>query len=588
MKRLRDQKIVELLSAYLDDSLPMEDRRFLERRLKEEPELLGSLENLRSVRDALSRVRPIPPNDGMWAKLSSQLVDREKPLVSEPSVRGGLLVPAAVVVGALVFVASMVYIFTRHGGIIPAITETRDRVRTVYVETFGGEWIMPLYRKTTRDHALRFALFGTLDLDEQGTTLHVKRTQRNKLRIDLGKAPTAALTRDAFFRQLEITPRQRATIDTLLELARARIETGVLMDKDRSLLIDPDLATLNVDLLASIASTLEPAQRVRFDRYLDGLGVAYGISTESKLPPASPRVLLQYASAMPARDRRFVVLDRDGALVRRVTVNMDSIQRAVTAFASSFPSIANRIENIRNVYLMGDTTVIDMSRTSAARRTVTEERADPEPARILFRKNFISPSGEAVSVIIEDAERPPFPPSPERSTSGSHELIVRPARLSIEMELADDIADRSAGEGIQAFRFAAEHYRSLIRLRRTYEDAARYYERGRTLPRLPRPDTAARPRRGPSVFPGNESFSMPFEHQVFPSPERDMFPFELVVPPIPGFPRDSSLHRMLESLRGMGDSIKIRILEKEGDRKYRRSTRPPDESTPARSGKDTP
>jgi PAS domain-containing protein len=330
MDTLRQEKIEELLSAYVDGELSVAEVAEVERLIREKPELDARVQELRRMKALLAQKKPLPQQLGFWTRLSTELARREREednLLPFPR----KLLPY-VSFAAIVLVATIGFLlFEEQESVIEYVNQQAEQVQKAVEENLLGSSILPLFSNIDKNQVLQFALFGTLPLDAKAeTALRVDEEAEKGYRIDVGrtaKSPIPPVTVNELFRELKPTPMQARVIDSLLDISKAKIESSVFIAEDKGMAIDPDLPKFNRAILTSIASALEPSQRSRFERFLRIHNAPYKIAATHALPPKEPEQIIRELHLAPRADR-FIVVTPDTFLFTHLPLSIEQMQHA--------------------------------------------------------------------------------------------------------------------------------------------------------------------------------------------------------------------------------------------------------------------
>jgi hypothetical protein len=326
MKKLSHDDIRILLGQYLDGALADEERRHVEQMLSADDSLRREFEQLQRMKQLLAESRKTEPNIGFWTRLSTHLEKSpdEENLLPFPR----KYVPVAAISGVLGILLIGAVIFQNRMSLFHFVSEKSQMVQSVYEDGILKGSILPLFAHVNDNQALQFSLTGVLPLDAKAeTSLRVDQDPSKGYQIKLGKAPkkkSAPLTVNEFYAEIDANRLQRKAIDSLVGMARRRIETSVLLSENNAVAIDPGLARLNKEMVSNIAACLEPRQRIRFGRFLEKRDAPYTFISK-KFVPMNPETLLVEMSRVPRPDK-FLVFTADSVAI--VHVNVELINRA--------------------------------------------------------------------------------------------------------------------------------------------------------------------------------------------------------------------------------------------------------------------
>ncbi|HTP13111.1 MAG TPA: hypothetical protein VMM37_05755 [Bacteroidota bacterium] len=318
MKNTEDHNLVTLLGEYLDGTLPETERQRVEQLLSTDEHVRRELEQLRRMKQLLAQTPGIEPNIGFWTRLSTHLeqsADEENLL---PFARR--YIPLATISGALGILLIGTVIFQNRMSLFHFVSEKSKVVQTAYEEGLLKGSILPLFAHVNDNQALQFSLLGVLPLDARAeTALRVDQDPEKGYQIKFGKAPkkkSTPLTVNDFCAEIDASQVQRKAIDSLIGLARKRIESSVLLSENNAVAIDPALAQLNKEMVSNIAACLEPRQRIRFGRFLEKKDAPYTFISK-KFVPVNPETLFAEMSRVP-RPEKFVVFTPDSVAIAHV------------------------------------------------------------------------------------------------------------------------------------------------------------------------------------------------------------------------------------------------------------------------------
>jgi hypothetical protein len=328
MNTLKQNSFLETLSLYVDGQLNDADAKKVERRMQEDAEVRSYVEELKRMKNLLAQQPKLEPHIGFWTRLSVELEDqkKEKPnLLPFPR----KYIPAVSTAMVMVIAAVGVLVMQNKTRLAQFVNEKSMAAKEVYQKNVLQGKVLPLFSKIDKDHALQFSLFGSLPLDEKSqTTLHVDANAQKGYRIEVGKGkrqPSQAVTVEGMLADVNPTTVQRRAIDSLLTLAGKRIESSVFIGENNAVAIAQDLPKLNKFMVTGIASCLEPAQRVRFEKYLAKNDAQFSVS-KNHAPVVKAERIYQN---IPQRDTdaQFVVITPDTMVFSRIQVDIQNIRR---------------------------------------------------------------------------------------------------------------------------------------------------------------------------------------------------------------------------------------------------------------------
>ncbi len=327
MKSMTEQELSYKLSLYLDGELADGEQKELEEYLTLHPEAGKELRELRTMKQLLVSRNSLPSNIGFWTRLSvalDRLKAEEQNLLPFPK----RFLPIVTAAGVVSMVVVGMILFQVKGSLFDYVSRKSEQVQQVYEASFLKGAIAPLLSNLNKDKVLQFALFGTLSLDEKSeTALRVDETAEKGYRIEFGKPAEQkmpSLTVRQFYDEIKPTRSQELVIDSVLRLTRKQLESCVLVAENQALAIDPGLPQLGRMTVSSIAASLEPVQRARFERLLHSRNAPY--SVVSSMAKASHPEEVFGKLRRPNRSDRFVILTPDTLVMRQLEFNIDSLR----------------------------------------------------------------------------------------------------------------------------------------------------------------------------------------------------------------------------------------------------------------------
>jgi hypothetical protein len=328
MKPLLKGDHSQLLSAYVDGELDEPQRLFVEELLSKDPDARRELEELRALKSLVAGKKRLPASVGFWTRVSSEIERRKKEednLLPFPRRYFPLVIGAA----AVLVVAFGILLYQQRESVVDYVSKQSELVqKAVGANVLKGS-IMPLFSRVDKDQALQFAMFGTLPLDAKAETeFRVNEDSVRGYTIDVDKKTsrkTPAVTVKEFCDEVQPNAIQREIIDSLLDIGRRKLEGSVFVAEDKAMAIDPQLARYNRVMLSGIAATLEPEQRIRFEKFLRVRSAPYMISGGRKAPMPSDRILRTMHIASKAEP--FVVLTPDTVVMSNIDLDLDSLRR---------------------------------------------------------------------------------------------------------------------------------------------------------------------------------------------------------------------------------------------------------------------
>lgn len=328
MNQLSKNERFERLSAYLDHELNEAQARAVEEFLSRDPDARREFEELKSLKTLLSSRKGIPPSIGFWTRLSTELDRRkreEENLLPFPR----KFLPVVTTVAAVIVVAVGIVLYEQRTSVVDYVSQQSERVQRAVEDNVLKGSILPLFSNVDKNQALRFAMFGTIPLDAKAETeLRVDEDSAKWVSINVDKSGAVKaplVTVQDFVDEVRPTRLQLQIIDSLLDLGRHKLEGSVFVAEDRAMAVHPELSRLNRDMLSGIAATLEPDQRVKFNRFLQLKKAPYTLTGGQQTPPSMDRILSRLR--LPQQTDRYVVVSPETVVVAGLRIDIDSVRR---------------------------------------------------------------------------------------------------------------------------------------------------------------------------------------------------------------------------------------------------------------------
>jgi hypothetical protein len=343
MKPRSKQELSEMLSQYIDGELTERQAREIEEYIAGNPEAARELQELQAMKKLLASKKRLPETLGFWTRLSSQIERKEKEQENLlPFPRRYL--PLVYVTGVVAVLLVGFLLFQQRTSVIDYVSRQSEVVQKAVQDNVLKGTLFPLFSNVDKNQALQFALFGALPLDAKSeTALRVDESADRGYRIDVGKKSVEAIpkvTMSEFVSEIKPTRRQIETIDSVLEIGRRRIESSVFVAEDRGMAIDPNIMHLNRMMLSGIASSLEPPQRVRFEKFLELRKAPYMITASRATPESPERIYHEFRQTQ--RTNGMIVVTPDTLMISQIQLDIDSLRRHFNSIAAVQPEIRMR------------------------------------------------------------------------------------------------------------------------------------------------------------------------------------------------------------------------------------------------------
>ena len=406
MKKINEQKLDALLSQYIDGTLSEKEVRQVESLLAEDESVREHVSELKNLKILLASQPKLNPDIGFWTRFSVAMEEQkeeERNLLPFP--RKFLPAISVMVTAVVVFVGTLV--IQNRMQFVQFFSEKSQAVRKVYENKILQGSLLPLFSKVDKERALQFSLFGTLQLDDKSeTALRVDEQSEKGYRIEVGnnlRNKTKSVTFDRFISEVKPSAKQKKIIDSMLELTGRRIESSVLIGDNNTMAIAPDLPKLNRLMVTNIASCLEPAQRVNFERLLEANNAPYTVTAKS-VPTGKVGNNFQRIQRFPQSDR-FVIITPDTMMYSQIHIDFDSLRRQVEKdFAAAGVRREAMLRKImtkefrripRNVQFPPPDQIFSGEEFFSVEINVPGEEDNQQPMRVVvqprFRKQFLLP-----------------------------------------------------------------------------------------------------------------------------------------------------------------------------------------------------
>jgi len=347
MKPQTKTELSQLLSSYLDGELDEVQTHTVETILAQNPDAQKELEELSALKNLLASKRPLPPAYGFWTRFSGELERRkreEENLLPFPR----KYLPAVSIAGAVVVLVIGFVLFQQRATVVDYVSRQSERVQKAVEQNVLKGSLMPLFAHVDKNQALQFAMFGTLPLDAKAETeLRVNEDSARGYTIDvdkMGTRKTPKVTVQEFVDEVQPSRVQLQIIDSLLDLGRSRLEGSVFVAEDRAMAVNPELSRLNRVMLSGIAATLEPHQRIKFDRFLQAKKAPFMLAGGRRAPETPERIY--HTMRTPEGMTHFVVISPDSVLVTRIEIDLDSLRRQALEMVEQQRAVAVHMNSL--------------------------------------------------------------------------------------------------------------------------------------------------------------------------------------------------------------------------------------------------
>ena len=347
MKPQTKTELSQLLSSYLDGELDEAQVHVVETMLSQDPDVQKELEELGALKNLLASKKPLVPAHGFWTRFSAELERRKREQENLlPFPRKYL--PVVSIGAAVVALVIGVVLFQQRATLVDYVSRQSERVQKAVEENVLKGTLMPLFTHIDKNQALQFAMFGTLPLDAKAETeLRVNEDSARGYTIDvnkMGERKTPTVTVKEFVDEVQPSRVQLEIIDSLLDLGRVKLEGSVFVAEDKAMAVSPELSRLNRVMLSGIAATLEPEQRVRFERFLQSRKAPYMLAGGRRSPETPERIY--HSMRTPEGMSSFVVVSADTDLVSRLDIDLDSLRRHAGEMVEAQREVAGHMNSL--------------------------------------------------------------------------------------------------------------------------------------------------------------------------------------------------------------------------------------------------
>lgn len=322
MTHLSRTEFEEIVTLYLDGELAQDEVARFEAYLAENSFAAKEFDELKNIKLSLKERKPIEKNDWFWIKLNHRIAEHEQKQ-RNPFLRYRSTYALSITLVLTTFVIGTIY-FKDADLFKNFFLKKKAQVEN---SLLSGT-ILPFFTNLDKDKVLQFALFGNLSLDSNHTTeLQVKNEAEKGARIEiasLAEPRMSDVSLQNFVSEVGMTKSQQQTVDSLLEKCTERLQASVLIDEHKRLAINEELANLNKVMVSTIAASLEPQQRVKFQNFLEKRNAPYTV-VALNTPAALPNTVLRHMAAVP-RSKKFVVISPDSVSFAELRFNLDSIR----------------------------------------------------------------------------------------------------------------------------------------------------------------------------------------------------------------------------------------------------------------------
>ena len=267
----KDLRILELLSAYVDDELTTSEKAEVEKLLSTSLELKKKLEDLKKVKQLANNVNRIPESPFFETRLMASIEGQKI-----ESSRTRRWVPAAVL--SIVTIVVMI-IMKLNPGLLDQMWEDQK----VALAGFYKENLQPVLvaANLTNEDVFNFAFNNELPLDDtrkQYLLLGYDDSGKEFFEIRSSDQKVKRGSYDEFISAMNLDDRQKQKVDSIIGSYSKALEAQVLVNDKNTVAINPNLWNLRKAIFADLLVASEELNKAKFDRI-----VPKGISDNEKL-----------------------------------------------------------------------------------------------------------------------------------------------------------------------------------------------------------------------------------------------------------------------------------------------------------------
>ncbi|MBK9097694.1 MAG: hypothetical protein IPM14_06095 [bacterium] len=267
----KDLQKLELLSAYLDDELNLQEKAEVEKLLSTSLEMKKQLDDLKKIKQLGNRVNRIPEAPYFETRLMAEIEGRK----GESS---GIKkwIPAAALVAVTII---LMVVLKFNPGLIDKIWEDQK----VAIAGFYKENLQPvlLAANLSNEDIFNFAFNNELPLDDtrqQYLLLGYDDAGKEFFEIRSTDQKIKRQSYDEFVSAMNLDEKQKQTVDSIIGSYSKALEAQVLVNENNTIAINPNLWNLRKAIFADLLVASEKLNKTKFDRILPA-----GISGTEKI-----------------------------------------------------------------------------------------------------------------------------------------------------------------------------------------------------------------------------------------------------------------------------------------------------------------
>lgn len=305
-----NKKDAELLYAYLDDELSVQEKNDFEIRLALSKDLQAHLEELKRIRKfTIESVKPLPESPYIETRIMAAITEERHWYSGYKK-----LIPVA---GFTVLAAFIMIFLKLNPGVIDELVEQQK----TNLAGFYKENLKPLLfaADLTNEDIFNFAFYKQLPLDNDNKQfLHLGADADGS---EFFEIKTASLVSgennfEKFVRVLNLNDKQKEKMDSILESYAVELQSQVLVNDKNTVAINPNLWNYNKAIVAELLAFASSANKTEFSKVVP-TGYNY------QIVPAVEKVLQQVKLN---KDKNYIFFTPDTIFSEPYEFEMDNFK----------------------------------------------------------------------------------------------------------------------------------------------------------------------------------------------------------------------------------------------------------------------
>lgn len=333
-----DTNIEELLSAYLDDELSQQEKDNLEQKINSSPELQNKLNDLREIKETVSRnYKRLPESPyfetRLFAELKSHKPWHRKVIKWSPAIGLGL---------ATIFL--MVVLKFNPEIIDDLINEQSSNIAGFYKEN-----LQPLLfaADLNNEDIFNFAMYKQLPINkEENQILHLgyDTTGREYFEIkdideNLGKN-----NYEKFVVAMGLDENQKRQIDSIINQYAAELEDQILVNVNNTVAINSNLWNYQRAIQTDLLAFAENSNELQFRKLLP----------KTISSPNSPVIIKAANDFRKVKNKNYIMLTPDSIFAENIEFKLDSYTKNIDRLEKNLNEKMRKLEKI-NISVRYDT-----------------------------------------------------------------------------------------------------------------------------------------------------------------------------------------------------------------------------------------